>query len=686
MWIKRLRTENWRAFPGENIIEFSTDKNKPISIIHAENEFGKTSLLAAMRWCLHETTPPRVDKNLIDINVSGPAVVELLIESDFEGETYDYLINRKLDENGKKTLTVLVDRKTSIGFDSHTMSDKDVISQLLPPDLGDIFFFSGENLSRAFEEADGETVRRSILKVAGISNANDTRHYLDGYKKKKENEKQTLEDAKIDSKGVKDDINAKEKLIKNLELKKTQAEELYQKCEERISAIDKQLGDNKEDKIKKAADDKVKLIENSKNQIGELSTYKKDRLKLLQKGFHIFTNDVILPTPKRKKEAPLPYSLVFDPATKINVLLDDIKKADECICGRKVNHDESCIKSIERWSVTGKEAGNVLSTFRNVENHLTNYKDEPQNFLTEYDNLEKNIKNKEKSLKDIQDLINEADEILNNPSEKIVAQLNKERDDKEKLRQKTHNDIYGTDNHVGIDEKLKIYKTDLKKLREQKIEDQSPQIKTLEKEINFLSKQIAYLNFLQTNLENKTKNQLSEHINDFCSKYSKVGTRFEFDEYIPQFLTGNQKKAVQASTGKEIQKSIFFGAALVKIAEARKNENHPIISAGCSAAWVCDAPFEGSDEENLKSSAKVIIDHGQGQQLIVFINAKQYKDAFENELKKNKKLGSRCLIQRHITGKAGSNVSTKVKIDGKTYETIKKSDKEYDYSKIIDIR
>ena len=219
-------------------------------------------------------------------------------------------------------------------------------------------------------------------------------------------------------------------------------------------------------------------------------------------------------------------------------------------------------------------------------------------------------------------------------------------------------------------------------MREQKIEDQSPQIKTLEKEINFLSKQIAYLNFLQTNLENKTKHQLSEHINDFCSKYCKV-IFAEFDEYIPQFLTGNQKKAVQASTGKEIQKSIFFGAALVKIAEARKNENHPIISAGCSAAWVCDAPFEGSDEENLKSSAKVIIDHGQGQQLIVFINAKQYKDAFENELKKIKLevdvLFKDTLLEKH-------KCFTKVKIDGKTYETIKKSDKEYDYSKIIDIR
>ena len=116
MLIKRLRTENWRAFPGENIIEFSTDKNKPISIIHAENEFGKTSLLAAMRWCLHETTPPRVDKNLIDINVSGPAVVELLIESDFEGETYDYLINRKLDENGKKHLPFWSIEKLLLGL------------------------------------------------------------------------------------------------------------------------------------------------------------------------------------------------------------------------------------------------------------------------------------------------------------------------------------------------------------------------------------------------------------------------------------------------------------------------------------------------------------------------------------------------------------------------------------------
>ena len=89
------------------------------------------------------------------------------------------------------------------------------------------------------------------------------------------------------------------------------------------------------------------------------------------------------------------------------------------------------------------------------------------------------------------------------------------------------------------------------------------------------------------------------------------------------------------------------------------------------------------DRSNLTSSAKVILDYGE--QLIVFVNAQQYDVAFQEALKKNKKLGKRWLIQRNITGKPGSEISTKIKIDNKSYETILKSNKGYDFSSFLEI-
>ena len=52
MKIEYMRLENWRSFYGENEIVFSTDQKRNVTIIRAENGVGKTSLLAALNWCL----------------------------------------------------------------------------------------------------------------------------------------------------------------------------------------------------------------------------------------------------------------------------------------------------------------------------------------------------------------------------------------------------------------------------------------------------------------------------------------------------------------------------------------------------------------------------------------------------------------------------------------------------------
>lgn len=49
MLLKKLTLTNFRPFKGEHVIEFSTDKDKNITLVMAENGAGKTTLAQAFQ-------------------------------------------------------------------------------------------------------------------------------------------------------------------------------------------------------------------------------------------------------------------------------------------------------------------------------------------------------------------------------------------------------------------------------------------------------------------------------------------------------------------------------------------------------------------------------------------------------------------------------------------------------------
>src|ERR1035437_780858 len=49
--LRRAQFKNFRLLRDVEI-EFSTDAAKPLTVVRAENDTGKTTLLHALRWCL----------------------------------------------------------------------------------------------------------------------------------------------------------------------------------------------------------------------------------------------------------------------------------------------------------------------------------------------------------------------------------------------------------------------------------------------------------------------------------------------------------------------------------------------------------------------------------------------------------------------------------------------------------
>ena len=74
--------------------------------------------------------------------------------------------------------------------------------------------------------------------------------------------------------------------------------------------------------------------------------------------------------PKDKKEKTSPLHNTHGPSEKYRQIVDKIKEVDECICGRKVNHDEDCIASIERHYTGGKDLGILYTRHTDAKNKM----------------------------------------------------------------------------------------------------------------------------------------------------------------------------------------------------------------------------------------------------------------------------------------------------------------------------
>ena len=65
----QLRMLNWRSFAGEQEIKFSTDPERPVTLLFGPNGAGKTALLNAFTWALYGTFTDGFDRHESLVNL-----------------------------------------------------------------------------------------------------------------------------------------------------------------------------------------------------------------------------------------------------------------------------------------------------------------------------------------------------------------------------------------------------------------------------------------------------------------------------------------------------------------------------------------------------------------------------------------------------------------------------------------
>lgn len=194
MKLEYMRLENWRSFYGENSIEFSTDKERNVTLIRAENGVGKTSLLAALNWCLFGILDKDEFENpndlVNDFAIKNDKIHTTKVEVEFSHNDETYKAARTFDQNTKQTggiKVVTLQNGAEIPLGPSKDPDR-LIESIIPKEMAPHFFFYGEKTTSNYTGIEGSRqFGKAVKSILGSTVANlaiaDLKKVYDEYAK-----------------------------------------------------------------------------------------------------------------------------------------------------------------------------------------------------------------------------------------------------------------------------------------------------------------------------------------------------------------------------------------------------------------------------------------------------------------------------------------------------------------------
>lgn len=199
--LRRARFENFRLL--RNIeIEFSADAQRPLTVVRAENDTGKTTLLNGLSWALFgdkalpgSRTAFRLHPIDWQADQDGAEVpIKVVVEFaavdeetgqqvvyELERSTIDRLAGATEFEASPATITLL--RHTNAGV-APVDNPSSTIEALLPTSLRDVFFIDGDRALAFIETTDEQRIKRdrvakAVRSLLGLDLLEDADRHVD---------------------------------------------------------------------------------------------------------------------------------------------------------------------------------------------------------------------------------------------------------------------------------------------------------------------------------------------------------------------------------------------------------------------------------------------------------------------------------------------------------------------------
>lgn len=656
MLLTKLKLYNFRQFYDVNTeIDFSTDIEKNITVIHGENGVGKTTILNAILWCLYEKTTIDFEhpEELICLQSIKEGVKSCRVELYFEYNDEQYFAQRNFQNTSQITFKLF---KITHGNSVTVNNPKALINTILPVDMAEYFFFHGEGVSNINTGRSGDKFKRAIQDILGFRLAETAVEDLKDINKKWTKELAGLQNlSQEQSDLIKKKISHEGKVeqIENELLALDSDREMNANNLEEILIRLRNSSNEDAQKIQKQVDN---LVIKNKDINTKIHTAKAEKQNLIKKyGFIVFgqklANQALDFIDEKSLEGKLP-------APYDELLVKDLINRGSCICGRPLKNGTDEFSKVTSLMETADNAIIKNKLFK-ARGAASNIKGRLNDFLVELKKIEIRLLELDAEKGDIETSLKEKNNAL---KEIDVEEVKKD----ESLKDIFNSKLRLCDQNIGAKKAtLSVLKNELLiiELKIKSFGSENSRILGLTDHQSFAESLIKLCQSKLDQYEKDSKKTIASIVNQTLQTFSRKDFTVKVSDDFSFYLVREDGKRAAKSKGENLLLNLSFVSALIEFAQLRSNASGDFFVSGTTAPFVIDAPFGELDNTYKRATAEFLPQ--RSRQLIFLLSSSHWTGAVDETIRD--KVGSEYVLISSKTSAQNGKPEDKIVIGEKEY-------------------
>ena len=535
MILEKLIIENFRQFHGVQEITFSTLKRKNVTVIHAENGFGKTALLNALLWGFYgdkglteKLENPESIINETSAHSDGdPRDIEAKVTLLFKDEDQKFTLTRSLTlaQQRNDWRKARVELEFQRDGETYQVDRPDwQIEILMPLGISRFLFFDGEGIEHLAMRKNAKDITDAIHQMLGLKllqkTIDDLNHANVRGRLAKELRDHTDEETVklIDrEKQLNDEIQAiRSSLDTNAENQQANTRE--------SEAINAKLSANREARELQQKREALEAEKLAKTESLRLLTHKIGSA-ISEDGYTLFADVLVRRgreiTQRLRQEGKMP-------ARVLNTFIEDLLNTAECICGCHLAPGSAMRAKVENLlTIAGDQHfNNAVGALDNAIGLIEGIGNNMRTATNENRREREEIKG---AIRSIELVLEEIHEKLGSKDDEQVHALEKERE----RRQLEQRELL---KHQGkLEGDIELREAELETIRRQ-IESSEQAAAVAAKALRRLTAVDEAVNLLQTILDHEMRDLRTVLNSEIDSHFRKIITKDYWAELSDDFI------------------------------------------------------------------------------------------------------------------------------------------------------
>lgn len=691
MIFENIELQNFRQFSEKQELDFTTDDDKNVTVIHGYNGSGKTTLLNAFVWLFYGSfTPDFTDTGRL-VNegkwekLDDGQQVTVSVKGRFIHDDCRYVAKRKkvVEKLSGGARDVKIDGELSLSFFTQggelqsIGGPQDAMEQILPESLYPFFLFNGERIERLASPKAYEQVETGIKVLLDIELLDRAINHLDG-KTARDLRDEVTSHSGNEGEQVKDERESLSEELEELKEEKKQIIKNRDALEDELEQINAKLRAQPElASLQKERDEKEDHLEYTKDQLKE----KRQELAELvsNDGYVPVVSSTlsktleILDEAHEEGEIPPPMKQQF---------VDELLELGECICGRSLEEDSKERRKVNAWRdiASSEEVSRVAETTRAEIKKVLRKRGET--FQSNLDKLQSQRDDLKKKKRKLEERLSE-----------ISSQIGEEAPEEDYKALESR--------RSQIESKLQTKKFELKET-EQEIDDVKETIEEKDEKIQSLKQESAKGKLAQRRLEavkkissaieeirdlqqQRVRKDLSASLheiwNDIAIKNYRASLDSEYRLQLTKKIGDTHEPVRGASTGEKQVLSLAFVSSLVRKAQDLRHERDRGSSelfSGGKYPLIMDSPFGSLEVEYRRQVAEWV--PKLAPQIVIIVSETQWRKEVQQEV--TPKIGKEWILECHTP----KHKSKEIELHGRNFPYVTKAHDGFERTKIVEVK